>query len=135
MSASTKVLFPAPDGPETMKTIPWRSNVKSAPMRDSTESLDVLHLLSQALDFAFGLDHEPCDLELVHLRADGVDLAMGLLQQKLDLLADRAAPREQLPELVQMAAEPDQLLGDVAPLGQVGDFLGDARRVDGRALE
>jgi hypothetical protein len=54
---------------------PWRSNAKSAPMRDSTESLDVLHLLSQALDFALGLDHEARDLELIHLRARWVDLA------------------------------------------------------------
>src|ERR1700694_325575 len=79
------VVFPAPDGPETMNNVPsgWKL-------------LDILYLLSDALDLGFQFNHEHSNVGGARLRAHGVDLAEHLLREEVELLAGRLLPSDGL---------------------------------------
>ena len=51
---------------------------------------------------------------------------MHLLNEKVELPAGRLWRRAQRPELLQMRAQPGELLSHVTALGKEGDLLGDA---------
>src|ERR1044071_10374283 len=97
------VVFPAPDGPETMNNVPsgWKL-------------LDILDLLADALDFGFQFYDEGSDRRGARLRAHGVDLAQHLLREKVELLAGRLAAVDGLLHLIRRMRQARQLFGDVA---------------------
>src|SRR5205814_9284271 len=99
------VVFPAPDGPETMNNVPsgWKL-------------LDILDLLADALDFGLQFYDERSNGRGARLRAHGVDLAQHLLREEVELFAGRLAGFDGLLHLIDVMREPRQLLGDVAAL-------------------
>src|SRR5215210_7434885 len=70
------VVFPAPDGPETMNKVPseWKL-------------LDILYLFADPLELRFQFYDKGPDRRRARLRAHGVDLAEHLLRQEIELLA------------------------------------------------
>src|SRR5437016_9925283 len=83
------VVFPAPEGPETMNKVPsgWKL-------------LDILHLFADPLDLGFQLYHDGSEGRGARLRAHRVDLAQHLLRQKIELLSGRLAAPHRLFDLV-----------------------------------
>src|SRR5262249_18300343 len=79
-------------------------------------SLDVLYLLAELLGLGLRAEHQLADREVARLGAGRGELTVHLLEEELDPLADRPTRRERSVERGQMACQPDQLLGDVAPL-------------------
>ena len=67
---------------------------------------------------------------IVALGADGVGLAVELLQQEIQLAADRAAGRQHLVQLVQVAAQADRLFVHGDLVGVDGGLLQNAALVD-----
>src|SRR3990170_8094956 len=97
---------------------------------------NILDLLAQALQFAFDGDDRARDLHVVGLRPDRVGLAPHLLQQELQFPAQRAVGGGEVEgELLGVAAQPRQLLGDVAALGEDDDLGGQALFVHGDVAE
>src|ERR1043165_1309814 len=98
-----RVVFPAPDGPETMNNVPsgWKL-------------LDILYLFADALELRFQFYDKGPDRRRARLRAHGVDLAQHLLRKKVELLARRLFSRDGLLRLLEMVAQPRQLLGNIA---------------------
>src|SRR5215213_3327065 len=109
------VVFPAPDGPETMNNVPsgWKL-------------LDILYLFANALELRFQFYDKGPDDRRARLRAHGVDLAQHLLREEVELLPRRLAPAYRLLGLLEMMPEARQLLGDVPLLDHDHHFLGDA---------
>src|ERR1051326_7838849 len=107
-----RVVFPAPDGPETMNNVPsgWKL-------------LDILDLLADALDFGLQFYDEGSDRRGARLRAHGVDLAQHLLREKVELLAGRLATFDGLLHLIDVMRQARQLFGDVAALDHDDRFL------------
>src|SRR5256885_15433778 len=72
------VVFPAPEGPETMKRVPsgWKL-------------LDILHLFADPLDLGFQFYNDGSQRRGARLRAHRVDLAQHLLRQEVELLPGR----------------------------------------------
>src|SRR5262245_52733669 len=99
------------------------------------ESLDVLHLLPDALYQGPRLQDARDHLGVVGLRRDGVHLAMKLLREKVELAAHGAARADQSPELREMRAEPGELLGHVVPGRPRRDFLRQAAGIGGRLTQ
>src|SRR3954469_10155757 len=99
------VVFPAPDGPETMNNVPsgWKL-------------LDILDLLAYPLDLGFQFYNEGPQRRGARLRAHGVDLAQHLLREKIEFLARSFAAALGLLGLVNMMSQPRQLFGHVALL-------------------
>src|SRR5688572_24262834 len=64
------VVFPAPDGDETMS--------------GSGPSFDILHLFANALELGLGLDDQMRNRGIRALRTSGVELASDLLQQEIE---------------------------------------------------
>src|SRR5438034_9202039 len=97
------VVFPAPDGPETMNNVPsgWKL-------------LDILDLLAYPLDLGFQFYNEGAQRRGARLRAHGVDLAQHFLRQKVELLPRRFSNAHRLLRLFYVMSEPRQLLGHVA---------------------
>src|SRR5215213_4847910 len=97
------VVFPAPDGPETMNSVPseWKL-------------LDILYLFADALELRFQFYDKRPDGRRARLRTHGVDLAEHLLGEEVELLARGLASLDRLSGLVEVMPEPGQLLGDVA---------------------
>src|SRR5437773_12543169 len=93
------VVFPAPDGPDTMNRVPsgWKL-------------LDILHLLAYPLDLGFQFYNEASQHRGARLRAHGVDLAQHLLRQKVELLPGRLFPADGLLDLVDVVRQSRQLL-------------------------
>src|SRR6266513_2569280 len=105
------VVFPAPDGPETMNSVPsgWKL-------------LDILYLLAYPLDLGFQFYNEGSECRRSRLRSHGVDLAKHLLRQKIELLACGLSGVDRLLRLFDVVRESGQLFGDVALLGHEHDF-------------
>src|SRR5215208_2733810 len=106
ISASTRartVDFPAPDGPETT-------------IRMGSPSLNVLHLLADALDFLLERDHFVHDGRAHRLAAHGVHLAGHLLGQEIEPLPAGVRSLQRGARLGHVAAQPLDLLGHVVPL-------------------
>src|SRR6266849_11205610 len=84
-AASISVVLPAPDGPETMNSVPsgWKL-------------LDILYLLADALDLGFQFNHQHSNVRGTRLRAHGVDLTEHLLGEEVQLLAGRLLPGDGL---------------------------------------
>src|SRR6185312_2926110 len=74
-------------------------------------SLDVLHLLAQLLDRDLHVDRDRRHLDRRRLRTERVGLAQQLLDEELEALADLAALGEQPRDLVEVRAQPRELLG------------------------
>src|SRR5258707_10763339 len=76
-----RVVFPAPDGPETMNKVPsgWKL-------------LDILYLLADALHLGFQVHHQHSNVRGARLRAHGVDLPEHLLGEEVQLLAGGLLP-------------------------------------------
>src|SRR5262245_61321929 len=88
-------------------------------------SLDVLHLLPDALHEGPRFQ-DACDqLTVVGLGCDRVDLTVELLRQEIELPADGPTLRKEVPDLRQVRAEPGELFRDIAPCGPSGDLLGE----------
>src|SRR5436190_14340794 len=89
------VVFPAPEGPETMKRVPsgWKL-------------LDILYLLAYPLDLGFQFYNDGPQHRRARLGAHGVDLAQHLLRQEVELLPGRLLAADGLPHLIDMMREP-----------------------------
>src|SRR5258705_2812248 len=113
------VVFPAPDGPETMNNVPsgWKL-------------LDILDLLADPLDLGFQFYNEGAQRRGARLRAHRVHFAQHLLRQKIELLPRRFSPAHCLLGLIYMVSQPRQLLGHVTLLDHDHHFLGDAILID-----
>src|SRR5436189_560536 len=113
------VVFPAPEGPETMKRVPsgWKL-------------LDILYLFADPLDLGFQFYNDGSQHRGARLRAHRVDLAQHLLREEVELLAGRLLAADGLLDLLDVMGQPRQLLGDVALLHHEHYFLGDAVLVD-----
>src|SRR5919108_6433757 len=100
-----RVVFPAPDGPETMNNVPseWKL-------------LDILYLFADALELRFQFYDKGSDGRRARLRAHGVDLAQHLLRQEIELLSGGLTPANRLFGLVEVMPEARELLGDVTLL-------------------
>src|SRR5205809_1455278 len=109
------VVFPAPDGPETMNNVPsgWKL-------------LDILHLLAYPLDLSFQFYNERAQRRRTRLRSHGVDLPQHLLGQKIELLAGGLVAPDRLLRLLDVMRQPRQLFGDVSPFRQQNQLLCDA---------
>src|ERR1041385_979093 len=109
------VVFPAPEGPDTMNKVPsgWKL-------------LDILHLLAYALDLGFQFYNDASHGRGARLRAHGVDLVQHLLREEVELLARRFAASDGLLDLIDVVRQPRQFLGDAALLAHHDDFLRDA---------
>src|SRR5215212_3900611 len=117
-SATTRlmrVVFPAPDGPDTMNKVPseWKL-------------LDILNLLADALDLGLQFYNHGPDVRRARLRAHGIDLPQHLLGEEVELLPGRLAAVDRLVHLIDVMREARQLLGDVALLHHDHHFLGQA---------
>src|SRR6266508_2239343 len=101
------VVFPAPEGPDTMKRVPsgWKL-------------LDILHLFADPLDLGFQFYNDGSERRGARLRAHRVDLAQHLLRKEVELLPGRLF-------LLDVVRQPRDLLGDVAALDHHDHFLGD----------
>src|SRR3954451_14185522 len=109
------VVFPAPDGPETINNVPsgWKL-------------LDILDLLADPLDLGFQFYNEGAQRRGARLRAHRVHLAQHFLRQKIELLPRRFSAAHGLLRLIYMVSEPRQLLGHIALLDHDHDYLRDA---------
>src|SRR5215203_4437600 len=96
------VVFPAPDGPETMNNVPsgWKL-------------LDILDLLADTLDLRLQFYDKGADGRRPRLGAHGVDLADHLLGQEVELLAGRFPGADGFLDLLDVVREALELLGDV----------------------
>src|SRR5512134_2564064 len=99
------VVFPAPDGPETMNNVPsgWKL-------------LDILDLLADTLDLRLQFYDKGADGRGARLRAHGIDLADHLLREKIEFLARRFLGADRFFDLLDVMRETLQLFGDVALL-------------------
>src|SRR5437588_11488915 len=93
------VVFPAPDGPETMNNVPsgWKL-------------LDILDLLADALDFGFQFYNEGAQRRGARLRAHRVHFAQHFLREKIELLAGRVTATDGLVRLLDVMREPRHIL-------------------------
>src|SRR6266446_2075033 len=108
------VVLPAPDGPETMNSVP-----------SAWKLLDILHLLADPFDLGFQFYNEGSERRRTRLRSHGVDLAQHLLRKKVELLAGRLAAADRLLDFLDMMGEARQLLGDVGLFDHDDRFLRD----------
>ena len=93
-----------------------------------------MHEFLQPLDPCLEFDDGVGDLHVGGLRTDRVGLPSEFLRQELERPARRLAIEEPA-ELVDVAFEPDEFLGDVGPVGDEGDLADDVgRRDDGVVL-
>src|SRR3954468_1538650 len=100
-----RVVFPAPDGPETINSVPsgWKL-------------LDILDLLADPLDLGFQFYTEGAQRSRARLRAHRVHFAQHFLRQEIEFLPRRFSAVHSLLRLFDVMREPRQLLGYVALL-------------------
>src|SRR5207249_3881702 len=97
--------------------------------------LKILHLFAHLLDQALRRERRLADLEVVGLRGDRVDLAVQLLDQEVERPADGPAAAQHLRELLEVRAEPDELLTHVGLLRPDRHLAEDPPLVDRRLAE
>src|ERR1051325_11608460 len=92
------VVFPAPEGPETMKRVPsgWKL-------------LDILHLFADPLDFGFQFYNDGSEGRGARLRAHRVDLAQHLLRQEIELLPGLLLGLDGFGDLLDVVRQPRDL--------------------------
>ena len=91
--------------------------------RERGPLLHVLDLFPELLAEHLGVEHGACHGGVASLGAEGVELARDLLHQEVEPFADRAVLLHHQPEVLQVGAQPVQLLGDVRALDQNGHLL------------
>src|SRR5450759_1368266 len=108
------VVFPAPDGPDTMNKVPseWKL-------------LDILYLLADALDLGLQFYNEAPDRRGTRLRPHRVDLPQHFLRYEIELFPRGLAPVDGLLHLLDVVGQPRQLLGNIAALHHQHDLLRD----------
>src|SRR6266550_627310 len=99
------VVFPAPEGPETMNKVPsgWKL-------------LDILNLLPDAFDLGFQFYNEGPEHRRARLGAHRVDFPQHFLRKEIEFFSRRLASADRAFHLLRMMRHPRQLLGDVALL-------------------
>src|SRR5215213_4777709 len=119
------VPLPPPEGELTTTSIPRPliTSARVAPPACSLSSLDILHLLAQFFDRPLDGEARVFDQQIGRLRKHRVRLAVQLLQEEVEALARLALARERLAELHEVTLQTRYLFGDVAAVGEVGDFL------------
>src|SRR2546430_17736128 len=111
-SASTSVVFPAPDGAESTKRIPLRVN----------RLLKVLNLFADFFQLGFA-NHDPLgDGGVVRFGAESVQFAKDFLGDELERSADRFVPPKMMRELSEMTFHASQFFGNVRAIGEEGNF-------------
>ena len=85
--------------------------------------LYVLHLFAKAFNLRLRTHHQVGKWRMLGFGSDCIDLPPHLLEQEIHLSPDRAFRSNQARKLVHVTAETNQLLGDVALVGEQGDFL------------
>src|SRR5205085_1047410 len=86
-------------------------------------SFNVLDQLLDLFQGALDLDDVAGNLDVAGLGTDGVGLSEHLLRQELQLSASALLVPDDLLELLEVAGQADDLLGDVAALGEDRHFL------------
>ena len=88
-------------------------------------------MFSHLFDRGLEVDHARGHCGILDLRTDGVDFARHLLKEKIHALSDGfGGIVDQLAHLGLVAFQADELLGDVASIGQDGDFLLESGRLE-----
>src|SRR5881275_816153 len=92
------VVFPAPDGPDTMNKVPsgWKL-------------LDILHLLAYSLDLGFQFYNDGSEHRGARLGAHGIDLTQHFLREEVELLAGRLLAADGFFDLIDVMRQPRQL--------------------------
>src|SRR5688572_32126467 len=98
-SRSTRVVFPVPDGADTMNSCPRVARASG------TALLDILDLLPHTLELRLGVDDELGHVNAIGLRPDCVDLAIHLLQKEIQLATARLVGIGEDPPVSQMCAK------------------------------
>src|SRR5256885_11892279 len=112
-SASTSVVFPAPDGAESTKRIPLRVN----------RLLKVLDLLADFFQLRFAENDPLRNCGVVRFRAERVQFAKDFLGNEFERASDRFVPAKMMRELREMALCARQLFRDIGAIREESDFL------------
>ena len=92
---------------------------------------DILHLLAEALQFCFGVDHPAGHFGGVCFRPDGVAFAEHFLGEEVQGAAVGFFGPEAGGELLEVAVEAAELLGDIGAVGEECEFAGQTLVVGG----
>src|SRR5947209_9774754 len=120
-SASTSVVFPAPDGAESTKRIPLR--VKRL--------LKVLNLFSDFLELGLAGDNPLRNSCVVRFGAERVQLSENLLGDEFQSSANRFVASQMMGKLGQVALGPGQFFRNIGPVGKKRDLFEQAFVVTG----
>src|SRR5205814_2945011 len=107
-SASTRVVFPAPDGAEITKRIPWRLNWL----------LKILDLLANSFQLGLGGDDALGNGGVIGFGTERVQFAKNFLGDELKSTADRFVPAQVVGELREVAFHSRQFFGDIGAVGE-----------------
>src|SRR5438105_9703118 len=111
-SASTSVVFPAPDGAESTKRIPLRVN----------RLLKVLNLFADFFQLGFADNDALRNRSIVCLGAESVQFAKNFLGNELEGASDRFVSPKVMRELSEMTFHAGQLFGNVRAIGEESNF-------------
>src|SRR2546423_6428207 len=119
-SASTSVVFPAPDGAESTKRIPLRVN----------RLLKVLDLFANFFELGFA-EHDPLrNRGVVRFCAEGVQFAKNFLGNEFERAADRFVAAKMMRELGEMTFHSRELFRNVRAIGKERHFFHQALVLD-----
>src|SRR5262249_35836782 len=130
---STSVVFPVPDGADTMNSSPRRAGPAS---RDAPAGalLNVLHLFAHLFELGLRRNDQLGDPQAVRLPAARIDLAVHLLQQEIELAAARLVAVAQDAPMRHVGPEPRDLFADIRSARRADDLLGDHRLIHRQLL-
>src|SRR5437870_31358 len=122
---SIKVPLPPPDGELTTISIPCGA-VMAAVFASCVcvSSFNILHLFAKFLNLSLNGQGGIFDGDFGGFRQNRVSLPIEFLEQEIQSLANFALFFKSGAELLEMAAQSNQLLADVAAIGEIGNFLG-----------
>src|SRR2546428_649894 len=125
-----------PPRPSAAPSVPMSGSPSRPPPGPSrARSLKILHLRAHLLDQALRCERRLTDLEVVGLRGDRVDLAVQLLDQEVERPTHGPALGEHERALLEVRAEPGELLAHVGLLRPDRHLAEDPRLVDRRLAE
>src|SRR2546426_2438415 len=129
--ACTASSCPRPRAPRSRRPNPANHPVAGGgPRPCAAVSFEVLYLFADLLDLGLDAQRLPADRQGLGLRGDGVRLPVHLLHDEIQRLADRPfRGGEGRLGLLEIAPQPDQLLGDVDPPSPERDLLLQAPRL------
>ena len=93
-------------------------------------SFDILDHFANTFDRRLDLNHMPSDLRIVRLGTDRIGFSKHLLSYELQLAASSIPIVHDGIELVQVAAKPHRLFGNVTAFGKQSDLSNQVRRFD-----